>query len=208
MNCREYHDWLQCRLDGAALDGAAAERHVAECLVCRELHHAAQRLTDGLRLLPRLAPPADLAARITRRVQFEQQRSRRLRLYTVSALAASLLLAVGVWRSLRPTTPAVAREPVVARSETPPPSLHRQMDEMGQAMASLTKRTTDETMYQTRLLLPELSLSPPVMVRADVPGVVDAERSLSEVRRGMSAGVEPVTNSAKRAVRLFFRELP
>jgi hypothetical protein len=75
-------------------------------------------------------------------------------------------------------------------------------------VVGLTRRTADETVGQGRLLLPA------VVARAERPdaggpGPMDPPlRSLRTTGEGVSAGLEPVTSSARRAVDLFFHEIP
>ena len=75
------------------------------------------------------------------------------------------------------------------------------------AVVALTRRTADETMSETKLLLP-VNLS-----QASVADSQELEQafeppaqSLREIQEGMSAGLEPVTTSARRAVGFFLGE--
>jgi hypothetical protein len=62
---------------------------------------------------------------------------------------------------------------------------------------------------QTRQLLPDVTLpSPPPTPAVVRTSPEEAERSLREVRRGVTSGLEPVTTSARRAVSLLLREVP
>src|SRR5438445_13295811 len=97
MNCPEFHEALQQRLDG---DGGGAplpelDAHLAACSSCRAMHAAAPRSLPGLGIDRGPAVPANLSSRITARVlaaQAAQRRQRRLLL--TGAMAAALLLAV------------------------------------------------------------------------------------------------------------------
>jgi Putative zinc-finger len=209
MNCTEAQGWLQRQLDGEPVaPRAALDAHLAECSSCRERFVAAERLARGLdlRRLPPAAP--DLADRIVRRVQADARARRVRRLVVGLALAAGLLLAVGLLR--RGGGPPVERPGRVAvRRELPLSSLQKELGEAGQAVVALTRRTADETVTRTRMLLPEVPLPapPPVAPTAKV-GPDAAEQSLRDVGRSVTSGLEPVTNSARRALSLFLRELP
>src|SRR5262245_5989505 len=94
MNCLECQELLQRRLDGEPLqDRAELDRHLVACPECRERHAAAQVLADGLKLLPRAAPPEGLAQRLAARVLGDRAVRLRRRVWGGVALAASLLLA-------------------------------------------------------------------------------------------------------------------
>jgi hypothetical protein len=208
MNCTEAQGWLQRQLDGEPVaPRAALDAHLAECPSCRELFAAAERLTTGLRLRHLPAAPPNLVDRIVHRVQADTRARRARRLVVGLALAAGLLLAVGLFR--RGGGPPVERpEAVAVRREVPPPSLQKELGEAGQAVVALTRRTADETVTRTRMLLPEVPLpAPPPAPTAKVgPGA--AEQSLRDVGKSVTSGLEPVTNSARRALSLFLRELP
>jgi hypothetical protein len=72
---------------------------------------------------------------------------------------------------------------------------------------SLVQDLANETVNETRQMLPgvkapsldELDLGPPLEPPA---------RSLREATESVSTGLEPVTDSARRAVGLFLRDLP
>src|SRR5688572_4492540 len=92
MNCIDYQDWLQQRLDGAGVvEDTELLQHLAECADCRDTHAAAQRLMDGLHSLPWPAPSADLTQRVVSRVMIDK---RRRQVQRVLAIAAVLMLAV------------------------------------------------------------------------------------------------------------------
>jgi anti-sigma factor RsiW len=214
MNCLECQNLLQDRLDGADDDHADLDRHLATCPACRQWYAAARRLEEGLRFLPPAVPPAGLADRITGRVLAER-RTRlawRARLRTAAALAASLVLALFVARpqppSPQPLPVAAADRPGAHDKAVPPGPLGDSVAEAGSAVVDLTRRTADEAVGGGRLLLPV------VVARADRPeaerpGPMDPPlKSLRTAGSGVSAGLEPVTSSARRAVDLFFREIP
>jgi hypothetical protein len=208
MKCSNYQAWLQSQLDGDQCgDTADFESHLRACPDCLALDRAAQQLRDGLLALTPPGPPPSLTKRITARVIAERLRTRRRRVAAWAGLAAAVLVAVGLglgWSRLFPPKPALPRVPEgsVAKEETPAPPVHlrESLAEAGSAVASLTGRAADETVGQTRLLIPSLP--------RPEPGAADSARPLREAGRGLSEGFEPVTESARRAVGLFFRELP
>src|SRR5207245_710882 len=75
----------------------------------------------------------------------------------------------------------------------PSPSLNRSVEEAGQAMVALTRRATDETVGQTRLLLPlvlpdkPLGDSPTANAFLEPPA-----ESLRDIQQGMTAVLEPL----------------
>lgn len=76
---------------------AAIELHLADCAVCRERTHRAERFESTLRELPREHAPRELTERILAAVDWRaaQEQARRKRLPLVAlATFASLLLAV------------------------------------------------------------------------------------------------------------------
>jgi hypothetical protein len=219
MNCEHCHDRIQQRLDG--LDGAEApemERHFAECARCAALYAASRRLRGGLALLKPAQPPPGLAERLVAAVLADQRRlRRRARLRVVAyALAASLLIAglsagmyASGWLTIRkapPQQPIVQHEKLQLEAPKPRPSVRESVSDAGSALASLTTRTADETVGQTRLLVP--MVTKPSLDEIDMPPGVEPTKSYLEAGQGVSVALEPVTDSAQRAVNLFRRDLP
>lgn len=231
MNCIEAQDLLQRRLDGERLlDRATLDRHLATCAECRSLHAAAGTLETGLRLLPAVAPPVHLPALLVSSLLAERnsRQSRRRRWLTATALAASLLLAFGIGLAVTGSESAnrflerqfagwfkpaatpqvpVATTPVTA--ETPPqgPSIRDGVAEAGTAVVSLTLRTTEETVEQTRLLTGTLP-SATINLREVLPQPQEQPPLAvwQETGQRVTTGFEPVTSSARRAFRMFVRE--
>jgi len=215
MKCQACQDLLQQPLDGQALPGAAQaelEKHLHACPECWALQAGLRRLGAGLRLLAPPAPPAHLAQQIVAQVRRQQRQRLRVRWLAGAALAAGLLLVVLLWRPWQAGVPdgggksgtMAEVKPVPEQPVVPAVNLRQTMEEAGSVMASLTSQTADATMDQTRLFLP---LVPgPTLSSLDIPQ--PATLSLGDAGRGVSAGLEPVTSSARRAVDLFFRDLP
>ncbi|HLJ93588.1 MAG TPA: zf-HC2 domain-containing protein [Gemmataceae bacterium] len=209
MDCVESQDLLQRWLDGepAALDRADWTAHLSGCSECREWYAATRCLRDGLALLSPPQPPADLGDRICRHILTERIRTTRTRrMLFASAIAAGLLLAwCSAYFGLR-TASSTNPSAELARLEPERPvlSLHDQIEEASSAVVALTRRTADETMRETRLLLPvdipQASVAgPPQLGHALEPSA----QSLREIQQSMAAGLEPVATSARRAVGLF-----
>jgi hypothetical protein len=101
---------------------------------------------------------------------------------------------------------ARAPSPALHNAEAAVPPLRNAVAEAGEAVASLTSRTADEAVGQTRLLLPfkpgqslaDLDLAPP-----EAPA-----KPLREAGENFTAGLGPVASSARRAVDLFLRDIP
>jgi anti-sigma factor RsiW len=95
----------------------AVSQHLAACSACAKELRALQRTAELIELTPAAAPPDDLWAGLSRRLADErvtrvQPRLANLWLRPAVALAAVLLVALGLWRpwsgDLPPTPPAVA----------------------------------------------------------------------------------------------------
>lgn len=209
MNCTNHQEWLQEYLDGTApTDTGPAAEHRTSCAVCRELFAAAQRLLAGVRQLHCATPPADLPCRIVRAVLADRRRTLVFRrVAVVGALAASLLLALWLARPyFRADAPPGNRE-VVEDPKVSGPSLEASLQEGTTALVEVTRRTTDETVGQTRLLtalVPEVPLpDTQALLALNAPSA-----SLRELQDGVSDGLEPVASSWRRAVDLFRRNIP
>jgi anti-sigma factor RsiW len=221
MNCQSCQELMQQRLDGSPADAADLDRHLADCPACAALHAASLRLGAGLRLLSPPAPPVGLTNRILAAVLEEERvaRKRRRVRAAVLALAACLLLGTtafalyyaGVLKSGNTAT-----QPVVQRNQPKPPepappaasapSVRESMSEAGSALATLTTRTADETVGQTRLLVPVVT--GPTLDELDMPPALEPTKSYFEAGQGVSVALKPLTSSARRAVDLFRRDLP
>jgi hypothetical protein len=220
MTCVECQERLQRMLDGRTEEVASVSGHVAACPECGEAHRAGRRLQEGLLLLASPQPPPAFADRIVAHVLFDRQarRSRRRRWLVVTALAASLLIAVsaGYYRfGMREAhSPLVEPAPLAdggnkkPEERTAAPSPRESVAEAGQAFASLSHKAKDETVDQAMLLWPVAS-TPLSFNGLDLQTPLEPpSHSLREAGQNVSSGLEPVANSARRAVNLFWRDLP
>lgn len=207
LNCSASEQALMDRLDGLPItDSAALARHLARCPACRELHAAAGRLDEGLRRAPSPVPPPYLSDRIVAAVLADSSPPRRWPQQTrrALALAASVLLLLFL-AGEQQTRYRLSFPP--PKDDAPVASLRDSVAEAGSAVFSLTARTADETVGQTRLLMPVVA-APPLDDPMSLGTIEPPMKSLFGASQGVSAGLEPVTNSARRAVGLFLRELP
>ena len=209
MTCRVWQNLLQQQLDGGL--AGPLEQHAQACPHCAAEQPAVRRLLDGIALLTPPVPPDDLSDRITHQL-FAAIRRRRQRRRIVSfvgvAAAAAVLIALGVraWQPLS-TIPQPDEYPLVKAAEPgvePTRTLHDSMIDASSAVASLTSRTAGATMDQTAALLPML----PAPTMEPLSVMQPPMAPLREASAGVSAGLAPVADSARRAVGLFLRDLP
>jgi hypothetical protein len=129
-----------------------------------------------------------LTKRIIRAVERDRHQTRLRHWAAVgTALAAALVLAVWLSNAAHRTATA--------------PSLRRDAVEAGEAVASFSKRALSETVGESRLLVPQI----------EIPKIVNSSLALAttpieNASRSMADGLQPVANSARRALNLFFNE--
>jgi hypothetical protein len=217
------------RLVNRVLDGdapaaeLASDPHASVCPFCRAERVGALFLIDGLKQTPVPVPPAGFAARATRAVIREHRRRTAVRWAVrtgAGALAASLVLAwlasprsplsdrgaFARWWPGAATNPATAPNPApdpdaMARRE-PPETIQSQIGEAGSAVVALTRKATDDTLAPARNLF--ASSAPRVPPK---PTAGDPPDPLADMPQAAKAGLEPLTNAAKRAVNLFVRDV-
>jgi hypothetical protein len=214
MNCADYQDWVQRRLDGDTEPSEVGDEHRRSCPQCARLDTAMARLERGLRLTPVPLPSDRLAEMITYQVLSEQRTTARRRvLVYVAAMAACLLL--GIYLGSRRGNENVSPEPrVPVEIATNPltdekPKVNDRVGEAGEALATLFSRTADEAVGQGKLLLPSTPMTPMTPdVTALPPALEPPAQSIKEAGQGVTAGLEPVTSSARRAFNMFMRDMP
>jgi hypothetical protein len=221
MNCREFVDVLQDHLDGNPLPSTeSVTAHLRQCPACADLHAASRRLVRGLRLSTPPAPPAELAPAIAAAAVRAFRRKRVLhRSAFAVAMAAAVMIVLGLRFAIGPShiptpVPELAkgippRPAIVAagpREKPTSPPLRSAVEEVREAMASFTTRAADEAMGQTRLLLPAVPGS--TLGKLDFAATDAPTRPLREAGKNLTASLDPVANSARRAVDLFLRDLP
>ncbi|HKI30844.1 MAG TPA: hypothetical protein VKA46_03050 [Gemmataceae bacterium] len=216
MNCDDCRQRLQMHLDGEECGADHVEAHLAHCPECRAMDGAARRLLAGLLSTPAPTPPGGLTERVVAAALADRrQRLRwRRRVAFVAgglAVAASLLLTVLL-------TGSPGRSPKVVdltgpgtstrnQDEPSPPSLNDNMAEATSAVASLARKTADETVSNGQLLVPSVPLGMPAE-EALAPPLDPPAQSLRQAGQGVATGLEPVATSARRAFDLFLRDMP
>jgi predicted anti-sigma-YlaC factor YlaD len=214
VNCSEFQHLIQRRLDGDFnLGSAGLDAHLASCASCRRLDAAAHRLEAALGLVTAAAPPSGLASRLVTRVLAERRARMRYRRGLLAGAAAAGIVLVALSSYSRLGGPASKPAPIQTANARPHAqprttvSLQASVREVGTALAALVGRTADEAVEQSRALLPT-GLPGQAVFDADSLALDPPVRSLREAGQGLSAGLEPVTSSARRAVDLFLREMP
>lgn len=86
------------------------------------------------------------------------------------------------------------------------PSVGESVSEMGSVMLSAAARTADATVAQSRAFLPLVPSAP--LPDLQLPAMEPPVLGLREAGQGVSDGLAPVAESAKRAYDLFLRDLP
>jgi hypothetical protein len=210
MNCLESQQLVQMLLDGESIAAAREEleQHLCACSSCREMHRTARRLQDCIRYLKPPMPRPGSPERIRAAILAEHRRTRRRRqAVRVFAVAASLVIAVmgGVYLSRIENPPGSTELIAPSRRK---PSLQENVAEAGALVVSLTRRTADETLENTKLLIPSGTNDRTLGGAPDIGNPFEMTfQSLQIVENGVAAGFEPVATSARRAVDLFVREM-
>lgn len=198
--CAAFDATVQAVLDRTLPASALDDAHCRECDSCREISAAARLLLIGLESQSLPTPPADFAERIIPAIVAESRRpvnSWRTARIAVASLAASALLAffavpprqTGQQQTV--ATKATAPMPVAARA----PSVTQSLAEARSAVVSLTKRAATESLSPAKSLFASLDPTPPPTPPAPPSDVPTA------------SPVEPITNTAKRALNLFIRDV-
>jgi hypothetical protein len=215
--CDKFQESIQRFLDGDAnAFDAAGEAHRSVCASCQTDYLAAHRLALGISLQMKPVVPADFTGRLVTAVLSDQvrpsNRGMTSRWLEVLAIAACLLLVIALGMHFMgrddqvqspPSAPEVATVP-----QANPVDLEHSFAEASSAVASLSRRTADETIEPARRLI-ATAAETPVLKTEPVAGFVRPPgETLAPIRQGAAIGFEPMANSARRAVSLFMRDLP
>src|SRR5262245_50567332 len=194
---------LQRLLDGESdWDLPDAACHRVSCVACREELALARSFSQ----LPAAVVPAEMAGRILNASVSVHRRRRVLRWAAGGlALAASVVIAVVALRPPQPVQPGpdpvvvvpppkVDPEPLVA-SQKP---LGDSVSEARDAFVSLTMKTATEPRDRISQLLPEPKMP-------ESPDKSEGLEPLADAGTGAARSVEPLRDSAGRAVNFFLR---
>lgn len=203
--CAQSLESLHLRLDGVLFqESAEVLSHRASCANCQSLEESSRRLMDGLKLDRPDAPPSGFADRVVERYQSEALRpsAKRSRwLWAGLALAASVTVAVVsiqlLSKSVESQVTIVSRPTPVERKSD---SLGDSINDAGNAVVSLAKKTGLDGF---NLKLPTLALPK----TGPLDRLEPALSGMQSLGNGAVLSVAPLTNSAKRAADLFWREL-
>lgn len=207
MNCLECLEEIERLLDGADAP-AEYEAHLATCRRCHDADLAARALLQGVAQLAPPAPPAWLGAEILESVLRDRIQRRRQRwLVGTAAAAAAIVAAFAITNIPRQgIDPAAAS---VAQAKTSGTSVQDNVQEAGQALADLTRRTATDTLDSSRALLPAVDFTNPADTLAAIPDMpAEPRRAWNDAIGGLTAGLEPLAASAMQAASFFRREVP
>lgn len=207
MNCLESHEQLQRILDGLP-PGHDLETHLALCKNCREEHALARDMIHGLGQMSQPTPSDGLTDAIMRSVlrDLSRRAARRRLLTAFSAAAASIALFVFLLD--RHDEPKSSGPPVPI-AQAAPPSLEENVQQAGQALVDLTRRTAFDTLESSRALLPAVELARAGDSQLPMPEMpAQSRQAWSDAVGGLSVGFEPLAASARQAASFFKRETP
>ena len=223
MNCAQSQNLLQQRLDGLAPpDAEQLDLHLQTCPACRALESAVSQLQFGLRLLTPPCPPRRLAGQVASCLLEDHRRRqhRKRHLLAWGSLAAAVLIGLNLASHLLgpivPTEktlpdPVKAMVKNVSPKDTDEPAeaatSQESATEIDFAMARAASHTADATVAQARNLLPLALRSTLPDLQAPPASLEPPVRSLQQAGQGITNGLSPVANSARRAVDLFWRDL-
>jgi hypothetical protein len=227
--CRATVDRIQNALDGNG-DSLDTDSHATACLACRERVRAARMLLSVLAMPSEpTAVPAGFADRVVEAMKAERYARIRRRSYvgSIGALAAALLLAIGLaWYFSPPRQQPVLHENPAERVEVAPaprekPATPEQAPEPRPIRFSEAVANTSQAILDTPTPLAEsVAVAPKVFdvltspfkmpaPPADPMGAAlePARKSLAEIPIAARVGLEPVTGTAEKAFARFLRDV-
>lgn len=192
---------LQRLLDGDAnWDTPDAASHRVECIACREELALAGSLGRSMTVVV----PAELTDRVLKTAVSAHRRRWTIRYAGAGlALAASIVLAVMKFQPTQtvesvpgPVAVAPRVEPQIANGPMKP--LGESVSEARDAIFSLANRKATETRDQSTILLPNPKMP-------ETPAGDNRLEPLADARTGAARSVEPIRDSARRAINFFAR---
>ena len=216
--CRAARDALMKRLDGELQpESETVVAHRADCPDCKALEDAARQMLNALPRLSSASPAYGFADRVLNRtiVQAHRPWFKRRRIWAAAlALAASVVVAVfAIVRQERQTLDCrglmvLAVPPAIPEPNPPdvavqnPVPLRDSFQEAGAAFSALARKTVDDGFGFRIPRLPLANAKVDPLPNRDGPMA-----ALEEVRHSATLTIAPITDSAKRAIDVFWREL-
>jgi hypothetical protein len=200
------HRWLDREAIAVPPEVAA---HVLVCPECGGRFAASGQFAIAL-IGTETPPPTELADRIVVAVVADGRRRQRQRRWSLAGagLAAGILAAIWYTRPVPPPPSAPVAPPIAAAPQPqkavtyagpPPLDLRQEFTQAGEAVAAITRRAAVDAADASRQLVPDV---PPPW-----PMAIESARPFENTGAALADGFEPVATSARRAARLFWREL-
>jgi hypothetical protein len=199
-------------LDGETRDSLADYfRHLNGCSTCRALHQMSEKMVQALAQPKPIFVPVDLASRILAQAQVQRQTKpepKKGNWNRFLAIAASLLvMGLIAWvasnrNSTVPVRENLVRGKVVENRDlasNTPIKLRDRLSQAGSNLLNRTQRATSESI--PNLPLANVFSSPP-------KNPEPATLTIDQLGSGASSTLRPITDSTRRAINLFRRELP
>ena len=210
-DCLAFEQTVQSVLDGDLAEDRLVDAHSLVCPRCQAQARSVEILLTALRQPARPKSPT-LNQRLVHSLMRESRRRRRrpqlLRAYlvlgSVSAIVTSIWL---LGRGTEGNTTTLKQE-IVQKAPAPAPrsSVSDPVREAGETVARITGRVAEEGRQTSQALVasPVSTMLTPVEVGVRMD---PATESLQHVPASAKAGFEPVTNTTRRAVNLFLRDV-
>ena len=127
MNCDKYLDLISARLDGqlTVQEEADLTAHLQTCPTCRAIAKDMEGLHSALAAVGEVDAPPELSQTVLSKIRVEKRPNRRRTLRQLSALAACLVLCVGVLRVADATYSERNRQTIPPSTEAHLPNLAR-----------------------------------------------------------------------------------
>jgi hypothetical protein len=214
--CAAFRELLQLRLDGVCPGATDASReHSANCADCKALADAGELLLSALPAITNEQPAAGFADRVMTRMSAEPARSWNQRPWLWIGgltLAASVLIAVLAVINQSSTTLPVRESIVFAppeRQPDPPDKKRDVADKPVPLRDSLQEATTAVAALTRKATADNFGLRLPKWPNARMDGLAKVDpppAAIQDVRQNAASGIAPITDSARRAVNVFWRE--
>ncbi len=206
-DCTAFEAVVQRVLDGELSHDRLGGRHPQTCPACRDLLKATAAFTAFPTPVP--TPSVGSNQRVLLTVLNDRRQRRQRRLFVGGAaltMAACLFISLGVYFTQAGSKPA----PEIVEVAPKPPAINTprvtdQVAEAGSALTAMTRRATEQAMRPTRSLFP---VDPMAVPQIDLPATLEpATESLAALPSAAKSGLEPITDSTRRAVNLFLRDV-